>query len=304
MKVRRVGAYGILRDADARVLLVRNSDSSELPGLWGLPGGGVEQGEHPDAAVVRELREETGLDVRITGLHAVMADVLRLPGSGALEHTDRIVYDLAPYAGSLTSEADGSTDLADWAGPAELDGRPLMAFTARLLGRPLPADVPYDDEPDLPVGSPARVQRFGAYAVATDPAGRILLTRIAPGYPGAGRWHLPGGGTDHGESPEQALARELVEETSQRGRVTGLLDVSHRHDPAALGPEGVPIDWHVVRVLFRVRVDAPTEPVVTEAAGGSTEAAGWFTPAQAAALATTEVARAGMRQVAGETAHR
>ncbi|MDT5037491.1 MAG: hypothetical protein QOE03_2676, partial [Micromonosporaceae bacterium] len=101
MKIRRVGAYGILRDADARVLLVRNSDSSELPGLWGLPGGGVEQGEHPDAAVVRELREETGLDVRITGLHAVVADVLRLPSSGALELTDRIVYDLEPYGGSL-----------------------------------------------------------------------------------------------------------------------------------------------------------------------------------------------------------
>ena len=41
--------------------------------------------------------------------------------------------------------------------------------------------------------------------------------------------------------------------------------------PAALGPEGVPIDWHVVRVLFRVQVDTPTEPVVTEAAGGSTD---------------------------------
>ena len=132
------------------------------------------------------------------------------------------------------------------------------------------------DEPGGPAVTPERVQRFGAYAVATDPAGRILLTRIAPRYPGAGLWHLPGGGTDHGETPQQAVARELVEETSQHGRITGLLGTSHRYDPAAVGPEGVRMDWHVIRVLFRVQVDTPTEPEVTEAAGGSTEAARWF----------------------------
>jgi 8-oxo-dGTP pyrophosphatase MutT (NUDIX family) len=37
--------------------------------------------------------------------------------------------------------------------------------------------------------------------VATDRRERVLLTRVAPNYPGAGRWHLPGGGTDYGEQP-------------------------------------------------------------------------------------------------------
>jgi ADP-ribose pyrophosphatase YjhB (NUDIX family) len=276
------------------VLLARNSDASEFPGLWGLPGGGVEQGEHPDDAVVREFAEETGLTVRPGGLHAVLSDVARLPGSGDLEHTDRLVYDVVPTGGALRPEPDGTTDLVEW---ATADDRPLMPFTARLLGRPAPPAAALPDEADVPPTTPPRrVQRFGAYAVATDPAGRVLLTRIAPGYPGAGRWHLPGGGTDHGEAPEDALARELVEETSQRGRITGLLGVSHRHDPAAMGPEGVPIDWHVVRVLFRVQVDLPTVPVVTEAAGGSTEAAGWFTPAEVGTLGLTEVARSAVRR--------
>jgi ADP-ribose pyrophosphatase YjhB (NUDIX family) len=144
------------------------------------------------------------------------------------------------------------------------------------------------------------VQRFGAYGVVTDPDDRILLTRIATGYPGAGRWHLPGGGTDHGEQPEAALARELFEETGQRGRVTGLLEISHRHDPAALGPERVPIDWHVIRALFRVEVDVPTEPVVTEAAGGSTAAAGWFAVTEAGTLPLTEVAQGAVRRVSAE----
>jgi 8-oxo-dGTP diphosphatase len=253
---------------------------------------------------VREFREETGLDVRILGLNEVTADVSRLPSSGDLEHIDRIIYDVVPYGGDLRNETAGTTDLVDWAGPAELGAWPLMPFTARLLGRPVD-DVRFPNEPDVPPPArPASVQRFGAYAVATDPDGRVLLTKIADGFPGAGRWHLPGGGTDHGETPVQALARELVEETSQHGRVTGLLEINHRHDPTARGPEGVPVDWHVVRVLFRVMIDKPTPPVVTEDAGGSTAAAGWFAPDRAARLSLTEVARGALRRLAAETAHR
>src|SRR4029450_7741012 len=169
--------------------------------------------------------------------------------SGALEHTDRIIYDVVPDGASVRTEPAGPTDRVEW---ATLDDRPLMPFTARLLGRDAPAQLSYDEEPDLSPSRPTHVQRFGAYAVATDPDGRILLTQIAPGYPGTGRWHLPGGGTGHGEPPEEALARELIEETSQRGRVTGLLGASHRHDPAAIGPEGVPVDWAVGRALFGV----------------------------------------------------
>ena len=303
MKIRRVGAYGVCRDASGRVLLARNSDASEFPGLWTLPGGGVEQGEHPDAAVLREFGEETGLAVRLDALRTVCSDVARL-SSGDLEHTDRIVYDVTVVGGSLRPETDGTTDLVEWVAPHRLDSRPLMPFTARALDRPAGADPAAAEPPaegDETLGRPHRVQRFGAYAVATDPDGRILLTQIAPGYPGAGLWHLAGGGTDHGESPEEALHRELAEETSQHGRVTGLRGISHRYDPGALGPEGVPIDWHVIRVLFRVLVDVPTEPVVAEA-GGSTAAAAWFTPEEVGDVELTELARAAVAGIAAEQA--
>jgi ADP-ribose pyrophosphatase YjhB (NUDIX family) len=133
--------------------------------------------------------------------------------------------------------------------------------------------------------------RFGAYGLVTDPAGRILLARIRPGYPGGGNWHLPGGGTDFGETPEQGLLRELYEETSQRGRITGLLSVGHRYDPATLGPEGVPMDWQVIRIVYRVRVDEPVIATVSEAAGGSTDQASWFTPGEVAELPLTELVR-------------
>jgi ADP-ribose pyrophosphatase YjhB (NUDIX family) len=315
--LRRIGAYGLCFDADGRVLLARGSERSEFPGVWSLPGGGVEQGEHPDAAAVREFAEESGLAVEVTGLRAVTADVCRLPRPGVLEHTDRLIYDVAVRGGTLRAESDGTTDAVRWAGPDELGHWPLLPFTARLLGAPASAgielwdaadpDADADAGPEPPravdgtapatSGPPMLGQRFGAYGLVTDPAGRILLTRIAPGYPGAGRWHLPGGGTDFGELPEPGLTRELAEETGQVGRITALLEASHRHDPAARGPEGVPMDWHVVRVLFRVVVDLPTEPVVIEAAGGSTAAAGWFPATEAGSLDLTEVADRAVRRL-------
>jgi 8-oxo-dGTP diphosphatase len=151
-----------------------------------------------------------------------------------------------------------------------------------------------------PVEGRPRVQRFAAYGVVRDPEGQVLLTQIAEGYPGAGRWHLPGGGTDFGEQPTEGLHRELYEETAQQGEATALLNVSHRHNPAAVGPEGYPIDWATVRVLYRVFVPAPEKPRVTEAAGGSTAAAGWFGRDDLGVLDLTEFTRLALSGESGQ----
>ena len=57
----KVGAYAFCVRSDGAVLLARIAPCFPDAGSWTLPGGGVEFGEHPDAAVLRELGEETGL---------------------------------------------------------------------------------------------------------------------------------------------------------------------------------------------------------------------------------------------------
>jgi ADP-ribose pyrophosphatase YjhB (NUDIX family) len=62
-----VGAFVIVRDPTGRVLWVRRTDYN----VWNLPGGGCGPQEAPWEAAVRETREETGLEVRLTGLSGV-----------------------------------------------------------------------------------------------------------------------------------------------------------------------------------------------------------------------------------------
>jgi 8-oxo-dGTP diphosphatase len=285
--LRRIAAYGICRDETDQVLLVRASDKSGTPGAWSLPGGAVAHGENPKDTVVRETAAETGLSVAVIDLADVVADMRVLPDREITIHTDRLLYRVRVRGGALIERVDQPTDLVRWVPIGEAAAMPLRPFTAAALGLP-PAstDLVPDEAPDVPsfraVPGPDglhRTQRFAAYAVATDVDGRLLLTRIADGYPGAGRWHLPGGGTDYGEAPGTALLRELEEETGQHGELVSLLGVASHRDAAQLGPEGFPIDWHGVRAFYLVRIDEATTPRVYDV-GGSTVEARWFTPAE------------------------
>ena len=62
MKLVLVAAV-VLVDADGRVLLAQRPEGKAMAGLWEFPGGKVEPGERPESALVRELKEELGIDV-------------------------------------------------------------------------------------------------------------------------------------------------------------------------------------------------------------------------------------------------
>ncbi|GGL55572.1 8-oxo-dGTP diphosphatase MutT [Wenxinia marina] len=61
MKVVLVSAVALI-DPDGRVLLAQRPEGKSMAGLWEFPGGKVEPGETPEAALIRELREELGID--------------------------------------------------------------------------------------------------------------------------------------------------------------------------------------------------------------------------------------------------
>ena len=61
MKVVLVSAVALI-DADGRVLLAQRPEGKSMAGLWEFPGGKVEQDETPEAALIRELQEELGID--------------------------------------------------------------------------------------------------------------------------------------------------------------------------------------------------------------------------------------------------
>jgi 8-oxo-dGTP diphosphatase len=65
-----VGAMCLIEDGEGRVLLVRQPYRAG----WGLPGGFLKRGETPEACAVREVREEVGLDVELTGLAQMVVD--------------------------------------------------------------------------------------------------------------------------------------------------------------------------------------------------------------------------------------
>ncbi len=252
-------------------------------------------GEHPQETVVRETAAESGLSVAVTGLRDVLADMRALPHRGLTIHTDRVLYAARVRGGTLRERTGQPTDIARWLSVDEASELPLRPFTSIALGLPPSEEEVPGEVPEFPsfFAAPGpdglhRAQRFAAYAVATDPDSRVLLTRIAPNYPGAGRWHLPGGGTDYGEQPGTALIRELHEETGQRGRLIALLGVGSTRDPASLGPEGYPIDWHGVRAFYRVQVDQATAPTVHDH-GGSTSEARWVPASEVQAFGPDEV---------------
>jgi 8-oxo-dGTP pyrophosphatase MutT (NUDIX family) len=137
----RLAAYAIVL-SDRGLLATEFSERTAVPGSWGLPGGGIDAGENPSQAVIREAVEETGQHIEIAHLLDIQTDhwIGRSP-SGVVEdfHAVRIIYAATCPAPTdpVVNDVGGTTASSRWVPLHAWQRMPWAAGTRALLDRHL-----------------------------------------------------------------------------------------------------------------------------------------------------------------------
>jgi 8-oxo-dGTP diphosphatase len=124
-----VGVGAVIVDGD-RVLLVKRAHEP-LKGEWSLPGGAVEVGETLEAALIREVREETCLDVTVGPVVEVL-DRIGRDANGRVEYHFVIVDYLCRAAGG-TATGGSDAEEVQWAQRSDLPGYRLTTAATRVI---------------------------------------------------------------------------------------------------------------------------------------------------------------------------
>ena len=125
-----VGVGAVVWDGPERVLLVRRGQAPKL-GEWSLPGGRVEAGETLREALVREVREETSLEIRIGLLIDVVDLVERNPDGAVVLHFVLIDFSAHASGGTLCAGSDAAE--CGWFAPEEALQQVSWDETLRII---------------------------------------------------------------------------------------------------------------------------------------------------------------------------
>ena len=107
----------VVVNEDGTILVIRRTDNGNLA----LPGGGMDLGESITHTAVREVREETGLDVEITGLVGIYTNprhLIEYTSDGEIRQEFSVVFTARPNGGSPTTSSEASEVI--WIDPADV----------------------------------------------------------------------------------------------------------------------------------------------------------------------------------------
>ena len=116
-----------LIDADGRVLVQQRPEGKAMAGLWEFPGGKLEPGETPEAALIRELREELGIETQA----ACLAPACFASEALGERHMILLLYVCRKWRG--IPQALEATALR-WVKPVELHNLPMPPADGPLIG--------------------------------------------------------------------------------------------------------------------------------------------------------------------------
>lgn len=116
-----VATSAVVTDEQDRILLQRRADS----GNWAMPGGGMEMAESLTDSVIREVKEETGYDIQVTGIVGTYTDPRHIIAysDGEVRRQFNICYTARIIGGEL-SISDESTEIR-FVEPAEIPSLPM-----------------------------------------------------------------------------------------------------------------------------------------------------------------------------------
>ncbi|KOU33757.1 NUDIX domain-containing protein [Streptomyces sp. WM6378] len=122
-------ASAVVIDDTGRILLQRRSDN----GMWALPGGAMHLGESLPDCAVRETREETGIEVEVTGIVGTYTNPRHVFAydDGEVRQEFSICFLARPVAGQL-AVSEESTDVR-WFEPQHIDTLPMVASIRKRI---------------------------------------------------------------------------------------------------------------------------------------------------------------------------
>lgn len=132
---RPIIGVGALVVEDGKILLVRRA-TEPLKGEWSLPGGVVEVGETLEQAVLREVREETGIETVVRGDSIAVFERI-MPDNDGRVRFHYVLHDYLCGPSHGEARAGDDVDQARWFTRPEVEALPMQSFTRELILRHL-----------------------------------------------------------------------------------------------------------------------------------------------------------------------